>query len=52
VQGWLQRIGIEIEGGEGFLLDKLISITGELGLPVRVLSLDLFKLCADSVSTV
>jgi len=36
LQGWLQRLGIQIEGGQGFLLDKLISITGKLGLPVCV----------------
>jgi len=34
LQGWLQRLGIQIEGGQGFLLDKLISITGKLGMPV------------------
>ena len=34
-QGWLQRLGIQIEGGQGFLLDKLVTAAGELNLPVR-----------------
>jgi len=34
IQGWLQRLGIQIEGGQGFLLDKLISISGSVGLSV------------------
>jgi len=45
----LQRIGIQIEGGEGFLLDKLISITAELGLPVLVIN-PLGILCFTSVT--
>ena len=34
MQGWLERLGIQNEGGVGYMLDKLITTSGELSLSV------------------